>query len=106
MLCFTYAHLFALPVICLRFFTVYGPRQRPALAINKFTALMEAGKPIPIFGDGSTGRGYTYIDDIVAGVLAALERVPQPTMARLSKSSTLAILTRSNWRSWWNFLSA
>jgi len=79
MLCFTYAHLFALPVICLRFFTVYGPRQRPDLAIYKFTALMEAGNPIPIFGDGSTGRDYTYIDDIVAGVLAALERVPQPT---------------------------
>jgi UDP-glucuronate 4-epimerase len=78
MLCFTYAHLFALPVICLRFFTVYGPRQRPDLAIYKFTALMEAGKPIPIFGDGSAGRDYTYIDDIVAGVLAALERVPQP----------------------------
>jgi UDP-glucuronate 4-epimerase len=77
MLCFTYAHLFALPVICLRFFTVYGPRQRPDLAIYKFTALMEAGKPLPIFGDGSTGRDYTYVDDIVAGVLAALERVPQ-----------------------------
>ena len=77
MLCFTYAHLFALPVICLRFFTVYGPRQRPDLAIYKFTALMEAGKPLPIFGDGSTGRDYTYVDDIVAGGLAAFERGPQ-----------------------------
>ena len=75
MLCYTYAHLFALPVICLRFFTVYGPRQRPDLAIHKFTELMETGKPVPIFGDGSTGRDYTYVDDIVAGVLAALERV-------------------------------
>lgn len=78
MLCYTYAHLFALPVICLRFFTVYGPRQRPDLAIHKFTALMEAGKPVPIFGDGSSGRDYTFVDDIVAGILAALERVPQP----------------------------
>ena len=77
MLCYTYAHLFALPVICLRFFTVYGPRQRPDLAIHKFTALMEAGKPVPIFGDGSAGRDYTYVDDIVAGVLAALDRTPQ-----------------------------
>ncbi len=78
MLCYTYAHLFALPVICLRFFTVYGPRQRPDLVIHKFIALMEAGKPVPIFGDGSSGRDYTYVDDIVAGVLAALEYGPQP----------------------------
>lgn len=76
MLCYTYAHLYALPVICLRFFTVYGPRQRPDLAIHKFTALIEAGKPVPIFGDGSMGRDYTYVDDIVAGVLATLEYVP------------------------------
>jgi|ERR1700730_822063 len=72
MLCYTYAHLFGLQVICLRFFTVYGPRQRPDLAIRKFTALMEGGKPIPIFGDGSTGRDYTYVDDIIAGIMAAL----------------------------------
>ena len=78
MLCYTYAHLFALPVICLRLFTVYGPRQPPDLAIHKFTALMEAGKPVPIFGDGSTGRDYTYVDDVVAGVLAALDYEPLP----------------------------
>jgi UDP-glucuronate 4-epimerase len=78
MLCYTYAHLFDLQVICLRFFTVYGPRQRPDLAIHKFTALMEAGKPVPIFGDGSTGRDYTYIDDIVAGIIAALARQRDP----------------------------
>lgn len=76
MLCYTYSHLFALPIICLRFFTVYGQRQRPDLAIHKFTALIEAGKPVPVFGDGSTGRDYTFIDDIVAGVLSALERTP------------------------------
>lgn len=78
MLCYTYAHLFDLQVICLRFFTVYGPRQRPDLAIHKFTALMEAGKLVPIFGDGSTGRDYTYIDDIVAGIIAALARQRDP----------------------------
>ena len=71
--CHTYAHLYKLPVIALRFFTVYGPRQRPDLAIHKFVARIEAGQPIPIFGDGETGRDYTYVDDIVAGVLAALD---------------------------------
>ncbi len=73
MLAYTYAHLFGLQVICLRFFTVYGPRQRPDLAIRKFTALLEAGKPLPIFGDGSSARDYTYVDDIVAGILASLD---------------------------------
>ena len=73
LLCYTYAHLYKLPVMVLRFFTVYGPRQRPDLAIHKFVARMEAGKPLPIFGDGESGRDYTYVDDIVAGVLGALE---------------------------------
>jgi UDP-glucuronate 4-epimerase len=73
LLCYTYAHLYKLPVMALRFFTVYGPRQRPDLAIHKFVARIEAGKPLPIFGDGESGRDYTYIDDIVAGVLAALD---------------------------------
>lgn len=73
LLCYTYSHLYRLPVMALRFFTVYGPRQRPDLAIHKFVARLEAGKPLPIFGDGETGRDYTYVDDIVAGVLAALE---------------------------------
>jgi UDP-glucuronate 4-epimerase len=71
-LCFTWSHLYGLPVTCLRFFTVYGPRQRPDLAIHKFTRLITEGKPIPFFGDGSSGRDYTYIDDIVAGLTAAL----------------------------------
>jgi UDP-glucuronate 4-epimerase len=71
--CYTYAHLYKLPVVALRFFTVYGPRQRPDLAIHKFVARMEAGKPLPIFGDGESGRDYTYVDDIVAGVIGALE---------------------------------
>ena len=81
MLCFTYAHLYQLPVVCLRFFTVYGPRQRPDLAIHKFTELIEAGKPIPFYGDGSTGRDYTYVTDIVGGVLAALRYEPAPDIA-------------------------
>jgi UDP-glucuronate 4-epimerase len=76
MLCFTYAHLYKFPVVCLRFFTVYGARQRPDLAIHKFTALIEAGRPLPIFGTGSTGRDYTYVADIVAGVLSASDYDP------------------------------
>jgi len=76
LLLFTYAHLYHFDAVCLRFFTVYGPRQRPDLAIHKFTALLEAGEPVPVFGDGSTARDYTYVDDIVAGVLAALEFAP------------------------------
>ena len=61
-------------VSCLRFFTVYGPRQRPDMAIHKFVALAVRGEPIPMFGDGSSGRDYTYVDDIVAGTIAALDR--------------------------------
>jgi nucleoside-diphosphate-sugar epimerase len=53
-------------VFCLRFFTVYGPRQRPDLAIHKFTRLISAGEPVPVFGDGSTSRDYTFVDDTVA----------------------------------------
>jgi UDP-glucuronate 4-epimerase len=71
--CYTYAHLYKLPVVALRFFTVYGPRQRPDLAIHKFVARIEAGKSIPIFGDGETGRDYTFVQDIVAGILGALD---------------------------------
>jgi UDP-glucuronate 4-epimerase len=77
LMCYTYTHLYGLTTICLRFFTVYGPRQRPDLAIHKFTALIESGKPIPVYGDGSMGRDYTYVDDIVAGVIASLEYVPE-----------------------------
>lgn len=71
-ICFTYSHLYGLPIVCLRFFTVYGPRQRPDLAIHKFTSLLEQGLPIPVFGNGSTGRDYTFIADIVSGIVAAL----------------------------------
>ncbi len=73
LLCYTYAHLYTMPVVCLRFFTVYGPRQRPDLAIRKFTALIEAGKPIPVYGDCLAGRDYTYVEDIVSGILAACQ---------------------------------
>jgi UDP-glucuronate 4-epimerase len=70
--CHVYSHLFGIRVVCLRFFTVYGARQRPDLAIHKFARLITEGRPIPVFGDGSTRRDYTYIDDIISGVVAAL----------------------------------
>lgn len=67
-----YSHLYGIRFLGLRFFTVYGPRQRPDLAINKFARLIEAGEPIPVFGDGSTRRDYTFVNDVVDGILAAL----------------------------------
>ncbi|HEY9283285.1 MAG TPA: GDP-mannose 4,6-dehydratase [Pyrinomonadaceae bacterium] len=73
LLCHTYAHLYGVRCVALRFFTVYGARQRPDLAIRKFARLISVGKPIPVFGDGTTRRDYTYVDDIVAGVRAAVD---------------------------------
>lgn len=80
LMCHTWHHLWGLSILCLRFFTVYGPRQRPDLAIHKFAALLKAGKPIPVFGDGSSSRDYTYIDDTVAGILAALALTSSQTI--------------------------
>lgn len=73
LICHTYSHLYGLRCVCLRFFTVYGARQRPDLAIHKFAKLMSEGRAIPVFGDGTTRRDYTYIDDIIAGVRAAID---------------------------------
>lgn len=72
LLCHSYSHLYGLRCICLRFFTVYGPRQRPDLAIHKFAKLISQHKPIPVFGDGSSRRDYTYVDDIIDGIDAAI----------------------------------
>lgn len=72
LVCHTYRHLHGMSVACLRFFTVYGPRQRPDLAIHAFARRMAAGEAIPLFGDGTSQRDYTYVDDIVDGVEAAL----------------------------------
>ena len=69
-----YHHVHGLDICLLRFFTVYGPRQRPDLAIHKFAKLMTDGKPIPVFGDGTAARDFTYVDDTVDGVIAATER--------------------------------
>jgi len=91
LLCHTYHHLYGLSVTCLRFFTVYGARQRPDLAIHKFTRLIESGKPIPVFGDGSMMRDHTYIDDIVAGVLAAVDRCSGYHIYNLGESRPVSL---------------
>ena len=76
LLAYTYHHLYQLPIICLRFFTVYGPRQRPDMAINKFAQAILKGDAITLFGDGKTARDYTFVSDIVDGIVASIERAP------------------------------
>lgn len=91
LLSYTYHHLYGLPVTCLRFFTVYGPRQRPDMAIHRFVRLTEQGEPVPIYGDGTIRRDFTYIDDIVQGVLAALDRAFPFEVFNLGESATIEI---------------
>ncbi len=91
-LLYTYSHLFDLQVVALRFFTVYGAGQRPDLAIHKFTRMIDEGRPIPVFGDGTTRRDYTYIDDIMQGVLAAIAYEKQPfDVFNLGESETTTL---------------
>jgi len=75
LLCHTYHHLYGFDIFALRFFTVYGPRQRPDLAIHKFTKLLLEGKEIPFYGDGTSSRDYTYIDDIIDGIIGAVKKL-------------------------------
>lgn len=92
LLCHTYSHLYGIRCVCLRFFTVYGPRQRPDLAIHKFARLIDSGKPIPVFGDGTTRRDYTYIDYIVSGVMAAIDyRVSDYEVINLGEARTVEL---------------
>ena len=87
----TYAHLYGMDMTCLRFFTVYGPRQRPDLAIHKFTKMIENGEPIPVFGDGSTRRDYTYIDDIIDGTVRAIDRCSRYRIYNLGESQPVVL---------------
>ncbi|MCC7203229.1 MAG: GDP-mannose 4,6-dehydratase [Nitrospirae bacterium] len=88
---FTYHHLYGIPVCCLRFFTVYGPRQRPEMAIHKFTRLIYEGKEIPVYGDGTSRRDYTYIDDIIAGIMASLNTEFGYEIVNLGESKTIRL---------------
>lgn len=91
LVCFTYHHLYGHPLTCLRFFTVYGPGQRPEMAIHLFTRKLVAGDKIPMFGDGGTSRDYTYVDDIVDGVVAAYERADGYRVYNLGGSQTTTL---------------
>lgn len=95
LLCHTYHHLYDISVACLRFFTVYGPRQRPDLAIHKFTKLIFNNQKIPFYGDGSTERDYTYIDDIVDGIIKTVKWIDkdekQFEVFNLGESKTISL---------------
>ncbi len=97
LMCFNYHHLYALNVACLRFFTVYGPRQRPEMAIHKFTDLLARGEPVPMFGDGRSRRDYTYVDDILDGVVAALDLAPPFEIINLGGAETTALADLVRW---------
>jgi UDP-glucuronate 4-epimerase len=91
LLCFNYAHLYGLRCSCLRFFTVYGPAQRPEMAIHKFTDLLARGKAIPMYGDGTSRRDYTYVDDIIDGVVASLDLAPGFEILNLGGADTTSL---------------
>ena len=86
-----YHHLYGVDIVMLRFFTVYGPRQRPDLAIHKFATLIRAGKPVPVFGDGSTARDYTFINDILEGVMACTQNQFGYQIFNLGESETVKL---------------
>ncbi len=92
LLCRTYSHNFGMNITCLRFFTVYGPRQRPEMAIHKFARLIWEGREVPVFGDGSSRRDYTYVDDIVQGILNSVRVNPGFAVINLGESQTLSLL--------------
>jgi len=91
LICHTYHHLYGIDLTCLRFFTVYGPRQRPDLAIHKFSKLIEQDKPIPVYGDGSMMRDFTYIDDIIEGIIAAMNKCEGFNIYNLGESQPISV---------------
>jgi UDP-glucuronate 4-epimerase len=91
LLAYTFHHLFQLPVTGLRFFTAYGPRNRPDLAIAKFTRLIDSGLPVPMFGDGTSRRDYTYVADIVDGIVRAIDRCSNHHLYNLGNSQPIAL---------------
>ena len=91
LICHTYWHLHKLPIFCLRFFTVFGPRQRPDLAISKFIRLVDKGEPIPMFGDGTTSRDYTFVGDIVMGITSAIDRCDRFRIYNIGGSSPVSL---------------
>jgi UDP-glucuronate 4-epimerase len=91
-ICYTWSHLYKMNIVCLRFFTVYGPRQRPDLAIRKFVEKISRGERIPVFGDGSMGRDYTFVEDTVQGIMAALYHDTRYDIFNLGNSHPVTLL--------------
>jgi UDP-glucuronate 4-epimerase len=91
LLCYSYHHLYAMNIACLRIFTAYGPRQRPEMAIHKFTRLIDRGEKIPIYGDGSSRRDYTFIDDLIDGILAVIRYHKGFEIYNLGESQTTSL---------------
>jgi UDP-glucuronate 4-epimerase len=91
LICYTYYHLYRLPISCLRFFTVYGPRQRPDMAIHKFTKLIYHGEKVPMYGNGDTRRDYTYVADIIDGINKAIECCRDYQIYNLGESKTVEL---------------
>jgi len=92
LLAHTFHHAWGLSVTCARIFTAYGPRQRPDLAVRKFAELLLAGKPVPIYGDGSAQRDFTYIDDLVAGLVSAIDRDLGYALLNFAGGRTVSVL--------------
>jgi len=91
LLAHVYSHLYGFNITCLRFFTVFGPRQRPDLAIHKFTRLIDLGLPLPFFGDGNTARDYTYVDDITEGIMCAVKNLGGYRIYNLGESRVVKL---------------
>ncbi len=97
LLCFNYHHLYGLKTACLRFFTVYGPAQRPEMAIHKFTHQLATGQPLTLFGDGGSRRDYTFISDIVDGVVASMDLAPGFEILNLGGAETTSLKDLVTW---------
>ena len=89
--CYTYSHLYKIPMSCLRYFTVYGPRNRPDMAIYKFTKAVSEGEPIKVYGDGTSKRDYTYVEDIVDGTISAIDKQFDYEIFNLGNSNTVEL---------------
>jgi len=97
LICHTYHHLYGIDVACLRYFTVYGPRQRPEMAIHQFTRLIAEEKKVTLFGDGSSRRDYTYIEDAIEGTIAALGREHGYEIYNIGESQTTSLAQLVQW---------
>ena len=96
LICYTYHHLYDISILCFRLFTVYGPRQRPEMAIHKFTRHILEEKPIEVFGDGTSSRDYTYIDDIIPGIISSLDKINGYEIINLGNSKPINLLKLIN----------